>query len=74
MVDIDPQHLSATIKVLPPFAQRNVAIDPPSFDRLKNLQRKLEGRIKRDTSNAEVIKYLLHTHPETTLVSASGDH
>jgi hypothetical protein len=36
----------------------------PTFDRLKQLQRKLESRIRRDTGNAEVVKYLIHTHPE----------
>lgn len=72
MIDLDPHHLTAAIAVSMPFAQRNIAIDAPTFDRLKNLQRKLEGRIRRDTSNAEVIKYLLHTHPEA--VAAFGDH
>lgn len=64
MIDLDPQYVAAAITLLEPLVIRNIAFDTPTFDLLKELQRKLEGRIKRDTSNAEVLKYLLHTHPE----------
>jgi hypothetical protein len=64
MIDLDPQHLAAAIVLCEPFNIRNIAFDVPTFDLLKGLQRRLEGRIRRDTSNAEVLKYLLHTHPE----------
>lgn len=43
---------------------RTLTFDMPTFDLLKRFQRKLENRIRRDTGNAEVIKYLIHTHPE----------
>lgn len=69
MIDRDPRHLADAIALLEPLVIRTVAFDTPSFDLLKGLQRKLEGRIKRDTSNAEVLKYLLHTHPEATQVA-----
>lgn len=64
MIDIDPQHLTAAIAVAEPFLLRTIAFEPGTFDLLKHQQRKLESRIRRDTSNAEVIKYLIHTHPE----------
>lgn len=64
MIDLDPQYLAASIVLLEPLIIRNIGFDLPAFDLLKGLQRKLEGRIRRDTSNAEVLKYLLHTHPE----------
>ncbi|WP_431636924.1 hypothetical protein ACQVBX_05335 [Dyella sp. KULCS107] len=64
MIDIDPQHLAAAIAVAEPFLLRTIAFEPDTFDLLKHQQRKLESRIRRDTSNAEVIKYLIHTHPE----------
>lgn len=66
MIDLDPQQLAAAVGVAEPFLLRTIAIEPPTFDLLKQMQRCLEGRIRRDTSNAEVVKYLLHTHPETT--------
>lgn len=65
MIDLDPQYLATAITVAEPFLLRTIAIEPPTFDLLKQIQRKLESRIRRDTSNAEVVKYLLHTHPET---------
>lgn len=64
MIDLDPQYVAAAITLLEPLVIRNIAFDTPTFDLLKGLQRKLEGRIKRGTSNAEVLKYLLHSHPE----------
>jgi hypothetical protein len=64
MIDIDPQQLTAALAVAEPFLLRTIAIELPTFDLLKQMQRKLESRIRRDTSNAEVIKYLIHTHPE----------
>lgn len=64
MIDIDPAHLAAAITLLEPLNIRTIAFDVPTFDLLKQLQRKLECRIRRDTSNAEVMKYLIHTHPE----------
>ena len=64
MIDLDAQHLAAAIVLAEPFVLRTIAFDMPTFDLLKGLQRKLEGSIRRDTSNAEVLKYLLHTHPE----------
>lgn len=64
MIDIGPAHLAAAITLCEPLNIRTIAFDVPTFDLLKHLQRKLESRIRRDTSNAEVVKYLIHTHPE----------
>jgi len=65
MIDLDPAHLAAAIALIEPLVIRNIAFDTPTFDRLKHAQRGLESRIRRDTCNAEVLKYLIHTHPET---------
>lgn len=64
MLDLDPAHIAAAIVLLEPLNIRTIAFDVPTFDRLKQFQRKLECRIRRDTSNAEALKYLIHTHPE----------
>lgn len=64
MIDLDPAHLVAAIMLCEPLNIRTIAFDVPTFDLLKSFHRKLEGRIRRDTSNAEVLKYLIHTHPE----------
>jgi hypothetical protein len=64
MNDLDSKQLSAALVIGDSFLLRWIALEEPTFDRLKTLQRNLEGRIRRDTSNAEVLKYLLHTHPE----------
>ncbi|KRE92458.1 hypothetical protein ASG87_00635 [Frateuria sp. Soil773] len=64
MTDLDPQTLAAAVVLAEPFVLRTIAFDTPTFDRLKAAQRKLESSLRRDTSNAEVLKYLLHTHPE----------
>ena len=68
MIDLDPAHLAAAIAVCEPMILRNVAFDEPTFDRLKQFQRKLESRMRRDTGNAEVLKYLIYTHPEVQAV------
>ncbi|MBA2078572.1 hypothetical protein [Rhodanobacter sp. PCA2] len=69
MKNLAPALLAAAIMLQEPteqepFTFRTVTFDMPTFDRLKELQRRLESRIRRDTSNTEVLKYLLHTHPE----------
>lgn len=64
MIDLDPAHLAPAITLLEPLNIRTIAFDVPTFDLLKQMQRKLESRIRRDTSNAEVVKYMIHTHPE----------
>jgi len=64
MIDFDPVHLAAAIALCEPLNIRTIAFDVPTFNRLKDFQRKLEGLIRRDTGNAEVLKYLIHTHPE----------
>lgn len=63
MIDLDPSHLAAAIALCEPLNIRTIAFDVPTFDLLKGFQRKLESLIRRDTSNAEVLKYLIHTHP-----------
>lgn len=64
MIDFDPAALAAAIALSEPLNIRTIAFDVPTFDLLKQFQRKLECVIRRDTGNAEVLKYLLHTHPE----------
>jgi hypothetical protein len=69
MTDIEPDQLVAAIALSEPLNIRTIAFDVPTFDRLKDLQRKLESVTRRDTSNAEVLKYLIHTHPEVKALS-----
>lgn len=69
MIDLDPVQLLAAIALCEPLILRNVAFDTPTFDRLKDFQRKLETRLRRDTGNAEALKYLIHTHPEVKALS-----
>lgn len=64
MIDLDPASITQAVVLIEPLVIRNIAFDTLTFDLLKHLQRKLESRIRRDTSNPEVLKYLLHTHPE----------
>jgi len=64
MIDFDPVHLAAAIALCEPLNIRTIAFDVSTFNRLKDFQRKLESRVRRDTGNAEVLKYLIHTHPE----------
>lgn len=64
MIDFDPAALAAAIALSEPLNIRTIAFDVPTFDRLKTFQRKLESRMRRDTGNAEIVKYLIHTHPE----------
>lgn len=66
MIDFDPVHLGVATALCEPLNIRTIAFDVPTFDLLKDFQRKLESRIRRDTSNAEVLKYLIHTHPEAS--------
>jgi hypothetical protein len=64
MIDIDPAQLATAIALCEPLNIRTIAFDVPTFDLLKGFQRKLESWIRRDTSNAEALKYLIHTHPD----------
>jgi hypothetical protein len=64
MLDIDPVHLAAAIQLCEPLIIRTIAFDVRTFDRLKGFQRRLESLLRRDTGNAEVLKHLIHTHPE----------
>ena len=64
MFDAEPSKLAAAIALSEPLNIRTVAFDVPTFDRLKQFQRRLESLIRRDTGNAEVLKYLIYTHPE----------
>lgn len=61
---LDPAHLAAAVALIEPLIIRTIAFDVSTFSRLKDFQRKLEGLMRRDTGNAEVLKYLIHTHPE----------
>jgi len=69
MIEIGPAHLDAAIVLCEPLNIRTIAFDVPTFDLLKDFQRKLEGKVRRDTSNAEALKYLIHTHPEVRALS-----
>jgi len=64
MIDLDPAALAAAIALSEPLNIRTIAFDLGTFDLLKGFQRKLESWLRRDTGNAEVLKYLIHTHPE----------
>ena len=64
MIDLDPAALAAAIALCEPLNIRTIAVDLRTFDLLKGFQRKLESWLRRDTGNAEVLKYLIHTHPE----------
>lgn len=64
MIGFDPVHLAAAIALCEPLNIRTIAFDVPTFNCLKDFQRKLEGLIRRDTANAEVLKYLIHTYPQ----------
>lgn len=65
MTDLEPTSLATALRLSEPLNIRTIAFDVPTFDLLKRFQRKLESRIWRDTGNAEVLKYLIHTHPES---------
>ena len=62
MNELDPIALAQAIAMSGPLNVRTIGFDTPTFDQLKGIQRKLESRIRRDTSNAEVLKFLIHTH------------
>jgi hypothetical protein len=64
MIELDPTAVAAAIALCEPLNIRTIAFDVATFDLLKQFQRKLECVIRRDTSNAEVLKYLIYTHPE----------
>lgn len=64
MIDLDAPALFAALTVCDPLVIRTIAFDTPAFDLLKDMQRRLVGRLRRQIGNAEVVKYLLHTHPE----------
>jgi|GEM_PF-2784291 len=68
MIDLDPAHIAAAIALCEPLNIRTIAFDVPTFDLLKQFQRKLESLIRRDTGNAEVLKYLIHTHPDVLVM------
>jgi len=59
--------LSVNIRIKPKdFDYRTIAFNRETFDLLKEFQRVLEGQIRRHTTNAEVLAYLILTHPEIT--------
>jgi hypothetical protein len=64
MIDLDPIALAQAIIMSRPLNVRTIGFDLQTFDLLKGIQRRLESRIRRDTGNAEVLKCLIHTHPE----------
>jgi hypothetical protein len=69
MIDLDPAALAAAIALSEPLNIRTIAFDIGTFDLLKGFQRKLESWMRRDTGNAEVLKYLIHTHPEVKVMT-----
>ena len=70
MIDLDPAALAAAIALSEPLNIRTIAFDIGTFDLLKGFQRKLESWMRRDTGNAEVLKYLIHTHPEVKVMTS----
>lgn len=74
MSSIDPVALLALLELMQPLAVRTVAFDIPTFDALKDFQRRLEGFVRRRVGNAGVLKYLILTHPEIAATAGSdGD-
>lgn len=71
MIDLDPPALLAALALYEPLAIRTIAFDVPTFDLLKDMQRRLVGRLRQQIGNAEVLKYLLHTHRESAPAAAS---
>lgn len=69
MMQLDPPALLAALHLIEPLIIRTVAFDTPTFDLLKDMQRKLVGKLRTGIGNAQVLKYLLHTHPETAEVA-----
>jgi hypothetical protein len=69
MIDLDPAALAAAIALSEPLNIRTIAFDIGTFDLLKGFQRKLESWLRRDTGIAEVLKYLIRTHPEVKAVA-----
>jgi len=69
MIDLDPAALAAAIALSEPLNIRTIAFDIGTFDLLKGFQRRLESWLRRDTGNAEVLKYLIHTHPQVKAVA-----
>ena len=72
MIDLDAPALLAALTVCDPLVIRTIAFDTPTFDLLKDMQRRLVGRLRRQIGNAEVVKYLLHTHPEPAQVAGDS--
>ena len=67
----NPEALREALTLTRPMIPRTIAFDIPTFDRLKAFQRLLEGYLKASIGNAEVVKYLLLTHPEAIAVMAT---
>jgi len=65
MNNLSPLDLAVAVEVGSSVLLRTIAFAPQDFDLLKDMQRRIESRIRRDTNNSEVIRYLLNTHPET---------
>jgi hypothetical protein len=66
MMTLDFTQLTAALALSRPLSIRTIAFDVPTFDKLKQFQRVLESRLRRDTGNAEVLKYLIYTQPEVS--------
>lgn len=73
MIDLDPLPLLAFLELTRPLAVRTIAFDIPTFDLLKGFQRRLEAHVRHNLGNSEVLKYLLHTHPETAQPEGSAN-
>ena len=72
MQSFDPGPLILTLDLVHPLIVRTIAFDVPTFDILKDYQRRLEAILKRHIGNAETLKYLLHTHPDTARPEGSA--
>lgn len=64
MSSLDPIALLAFLELAQPLAVRTIAFDIPTFDALKDFQRRLESFVRQRVCNAGVLKYLILTHPE----------
>jgi len=56
--------MPVNLRLKPPFQTRHIYFSEDVFQLLKNIQGDLERQIGRYLTNAEVLSYLIQTHPE----------
>jgi hypothetical protein len=56
--------LPVNLRIRTGFVMRRIQFNQDQFDLLKTFQQVLEGQVRRHLTNAEVLAYLIQTHPE----------